>query len=887
MVRAQCPDATIANIHGSGSGGCWCQYGFDDLVLDSSGYMSCVVPFDCVDNCDACLGGGSAHCTTCAGGSELFKCDEEDLVGSCTEDLLVCAYSYYFSYSYYESDNDDLDDLDLADDELRPTHVPTLSRAPVWSTCPEISVGDTKYQPNSHGTYVLLNGECEGKASYSCSNCDSPQYMWYHNSSGVDLWAIGPGGCGSPGRPGDDVVLDAPYDDEHDDPSDGKLWYEWTGSTWTYDDEQKAKVKCTGGTSMPSKAPTEFLPTPKPSPQPMVVRIPSPTPLPQKVPVGSAAELIDAAKGDNIVELIDDIELGEDDIVKIEADDDAFGHFTSSKGKRFRISKATAGAIFETERPLTLQNMVLDHTGAEGPCVHASSTVTARDVTFIGSSTEHGGHERRLAAAQSVPNGGAVSVSSGDVVLENCEFFNCSASGDGGAVYFKNDKGSVQVLDSVFKGCASGGSGGAVYADAFSVTIAGTAFDDSDDGAALYMKGTSDAVVRESRFTRNGKAGNSSSTIYLRRFDNVDLETIVLEENEGKGDGGDGGLVDLVRLTDLRVVNSTFVNNPSRVFRSDKNRDGTFKFSGCEFADNIHSVDPSGDDEAQGGAAILIKESSMSDVHISDCTFVGNEVRVRSDEYEEGCYGGALHVSGSVLIENCVFERNRAYEGGGLYTTSAYLKIAKTEFRANKAQHGGSIAGAATSDSPMSGTIELSSVYGVGNTALDRNNLKSGGGFMNVYGGTVTARELVLYRNTAREGKEASGLIFESSTVNLWSITTDTDVMLSNGADVSVYCSSVGFADAEDNDNYRGNTIRNNSAECSLCHPGFEWHGAPSYDCKACESPLYKGLGNATCALCPAGLVKNDDATACGEPREYHFAFQLVSTFNDESSSQA
>ena len=115
------------------------------------------------------------------------------------------------------------------------------------------------------------------------------------------------------------------------------------------------------------------------------------------------------------------------------------------------------------------RRVALDHT-AEGPCVDASSTVTARDVTFIGSSTEHGGHERRLAAAQSVQDGGAVSVSSGDVVLENCKFFNCSASRDGGAVYFKNDKGSVQVLDSVFKGCASGGSGGAVYADASSVT---------------------------------------------------------------------------------------------------------------------------------------------------------------------------------------------------------------------------------------------------------------------------------------------------------------------------------------------------------------------------------------------------------------------------------
>jgi len=139
--------------------------------------------------------------------------------------------------------------------------------------------------------------------------------MWYHNSSGVDLWAIGPGGCGSPGRPGDDVVLDALYADNHDDPSDGKIWYEWTGSTWTYDDEQNEKVKCTGGTSMPSKAPTRFLPTPKPSHQPTLGQIPSPTPLPPKVQVDSAAELIDAAKEDNIVELIDDIHLDEGDIV--------------------------------------------------------------------------------------------------------------------------------------------------------------------------------------------------------------------------------------------------------------------------------------------------------------------------------------------------------------------------------------------------------------------------------------------------------------------------------------------------------------------------------------------------------------------------------------------
>ena len=42
LVQAQCPTATIANIDQSGSGACWCQYGYNPTP-DSSGYMSCVL----------------------------------------------------------------------------------------------------------------------------------------------------------------------------------------------------------------------------------------------------------------------------------------------------------------------------------------------------------------------------------------------------------------------------------------------------------------------------------------------------------------------------------------------------------------------------------------------------------------------------------------------------------------------------------------------------------------------------------------------------------------------------------------------------------------------------------------------------------------------------
>ena len=42
LVQAQCPTATIANIDQSGSGACWCQYGYNPIP-DSFGYMSCVL----------------------------------------------------------------------------------------------------------------------------------------------------------------------------------------------------------------------------------------------------------------------------------------------------------------------------------------------------------------------------------------------------------------------------------------------------------------------------------------------------------------------------------------------------------------------------------------------------------------------------------------------------------------------------------------------------------------------------------------------------------------------------------------------------------------------------------------------------------------------------
>ena len=42
MVMEQCPSATIANIHSSGTMGCYCQYG-SNPTPDTEGWMSCVL----------------------------------------------------------------------------------------------------------------------------------------------------------------------------------------------------------------------------------------------------------------------------------------------------------------------------------------------------------------------------------------------------------------------------------------------------------------------------------------------------------------------------------------------------------------------------------------------------------------------------------------------------------------------------------------------------------------------------------------------------------------------------------------------------------------------------------------------------------------------------
>merc|ERR1740120_285301 len=43
MVRANCPDASIANFPLSGEGDCWCQYGPEPIAEFDSDYNSCLL----------------------------------------------------------------------------------------------------------------------------------------------------------------------------------------------------------------------------------------------------------------------------------------------------------------------------------------------------------------------------------------------------------------------------------------------------------------------------------------------------------------------------------------------------------------------------------------------------------------------------------------------------------------------------------------------------------------------------------------------------------------------------------------------------------------------------------------------------------------------------
>ena len=128
------------------------------------------------------------------------------------------------------------------------------TRAPtVMPASGQVTVSGSSYQWNRHGTYQQT-GMCGGYPFYTCTDCSSVNYIWYHQT--FTTWDIGDMGCGS------DYAGMWIHGGGVDLAAVSGSWYEWTGSEWALNP---------GIVVIVATAPPTRTPTPRPRPTTMSI----------------------------------------------------------------------------------------------------------------------------------------------------------------------------------------------------------------------------------------------------------------------------------------------------------------------------------------------------------------------------------------------------------------------------------------------------------------------------------------------------------------------------------------------------------------------------------------------------------------------------------------
>ena len=278
---------------------------------------------------------------------------------------------------------------------------------------------------------------------------------------------------------------------------------------------------------------------------------------------------------------------------------------------------------------LVVQRIVLRNgrTDESGGAIHHPwyGTLYAIDVTF----------ENNHAAPDTGEIGGGAIFAGGlsEVVIANCRFVANTAS-NGGAIL--NRGSTLTIVNTLFRDneatsySESGqyGNGGGLYID-------GMAYEDVGPPGDLHLCG--------SVFFHNGAKQHGSAVFgYFYEGSTAYIDQCHFDQNSFAGSpGGSGGLYH--GAVPLYLTNSTF----------------------------------SGNTALQGhGAAIQMESSEGTEVHATNCTFVGNEAQGNA---------GAVFASNSPLeATNCTFAENRADYAPAIFKgQSGSVTLANTVFTNN------------------------------------------------------------------------------------------------------------------------------------------------------------------------------------------------------------
>ncbi|CAM9161301.1 unnamed protein product [Ectocarpus sp. 13 AM-2016] len=280
-------------------------------------------------------------------------------------------------------------------------------------------------------------------------------------------------------------------------------------------------------------------------------------------------------------------------------------------------------------------------------------------------------------------DGGAIFLEDGSLTVDGeTTFSNNTALSDGGAIYF-NEADLAVDGNTAFTNNFAASDGGAIYGfdegifhiHGNMIFINNTA---GDDGGATYI-GSSNLSTNGTVLWRGNVAGDSGGAIYI--FASKAVMTGVHASFTNNSATGDGGAITLVGESSfyisgpIQFMNNTAQGNGGAIATFDS----AIKVEEGIVFDGNKAVTGAG-----GGAYSAISRASFN-----GSVFTGNEA----------IWGGGLalfssgspwdeespDVSGPSNITMCMFERNTAVDGGGMYSAAGYDTVNDTWFNDNLA----------------------------------------------------------------------------------------------------------------------------------------------------------------------------------------------------------
>ncbi|MEQ8753401.1 MAG: DUF4114 domain-containing protein [Coleofasciculus sp. G1-WW12-02] len=300
--------------------------------------------------------------------------------------------------------------------------------------------------------------------------------------------------------------------------------------------------------------------------------------------------------------------------------------------------------------------------------------------------------------------GGGVWLQGGTkLTVENSEFKNNHANGEGGGAIYGRWRSTATVISSTFEGNSTLANG-----------LSGTS---ERGGGAIALAGAGFLTVKDSEFINNtGVNGGAINTV----LEGLIVENSTFTQNNSTGSGG-----------------AIYTDGASET--ADSSTSGKIEIRNSRFDGNT---------AVRGGGGLFLFVYASDQVIVENSTIINNQVI--ADDQGIAIGGGLRHGNGELIVRNTTFANNQAHQqGGGLWIGEVSpVTIENSTFYGNRAESADGTKG-------LGGAITLangSSPTNIANTTIANNYAGfMGAGFWGG-GSNVTLTNTLVTDNVANNG---------------------------------------------------------------------------------------------------------------------------------------